>query len=299
MKDKWTLSDIPDLTGKTVVVTGGNKGLGFKCSLELARKGADVVIGCRDKKQGEDAKQKILKEVPVARVTVILLDLLHMKSIEDFVETFKIYFKRLDILLNNAGVVNLESLNRTKEGYEMHMATNHLGHFALTHHLMPLIMASTSPRVVTVSSGSYRFGVIDFNDFDWKKRAYDRGKAYGDSKLANLLFMRELQHRFDQEGIKGISVSAHPGLTGTKRQQTIGIGGGLSKRIASPVSTGVLPLLRAATDPFVVGSSLYGPKYFFRGNPVNQKIRSSATNDDLSRRLWQYTEKLLDIKTCI
>lgn len=295
MSKKWTFEDIPNLKNKVAIITGGNKGLGFRCAKEMAKRGATVIIGCRNPKLGEEAKSKIAKEVKNPKIEVIPLDLLNPSIIESFANTFKKKYQRLDILLNNAGVVNLEKLRRDELGREMHMATNHLGHFALTCHLMPVIKQTKNARVVTVSSGAYRYGVIDFEDFNWTKRTYDRGKAYGDSKLANLLFMHELQNRFDQAGIQAVSLSAHPGLTGTERQQTIGIGGGFSKIMASPVEVGVAPLLRAATEKNIGGKALYGPKHFIWGKPVNQKIKGLGQNDQLSKELWAYSEKLLGI----
>ncbi|MCH4887821.1 SDR family NAD(P)-dependent oxidoreductase [Acidaminobacter sp. JC074] len=299
MAEKWTVENIPDLRGKVAIVTGGNKGLGFLCVKELSKKGASVVIACRSKKLGLDAKKKIQSEVNHAKIQVMELDLLNDQIIETFAKSFIDKYDRLDILLNNAGVVNLNQLRRTKDGQEMHMATNHLGHFKLTGLLIPVIEKTEDARVVTVSSGAYRSGVIDFNDFEWRKRSYNRGKAYGDSKLANILFMRELQYRFNRAGINAVSVSAHPGLTGTDRQQTIGIGGGFSKMIASPVEVGVAPLLRAATEKNIEGGKLFGPKRFIWGPPVAQQIKGLGMDDGLSKELWKYTENLLAFKYSI
>ena len=293
---KWTIEDMPNLKGKIAIVTGGNKGLGYRSTLEFAKHGATVVIGCRDEAQGLIAKDKITKEVPNADIDVIQLDLLDKSVIEKFAHLFIEKYDHLDILLNNAGVVNLEFLRRTEDGREMHMATNHLGHFMLTGLLLPVLKKTDNPRIVTISSGSYKFGVIDFEDFDWKNRPYDRSKCYGDSKLANMLFMRGLQSRFDKAGIEAVSLSAHPGLTGTERQQTMGIGGGLSKMIASPIETGFAPFMMATTYEKLKGKELIGPKYFFRGHPVVNKISGLALDDQLADALWSFSEKITGIQ---
>jgi len=205
------------------------------------------------------------------------------------VERFAKRMDRLDILLNNAGVVNLAELERTPLGHEMHMVTNHYGHYLLTGHLFPLLFATPGARVVTVTSAAYRSGTIDFGDLDWRTRRYSRQKAYGDSKLANLLFTRELQRRLDRTGSTALSLAAHPGLTGTERQQSVGIGGTLARLIASPVAGGVRPQLRAATDPAARKMDFYGPRFGLRGSPRRIRVRDDAGDDALARLLWKVT----------
>ena len=294
----WTTNDIPDLSGQVSVITGGNAGLGFKSCLELARKGAIVVIACRNIERGQAAVDKICNEIPDAKVEVILLDLINRESIERFAEAFTSKYQQLNILMNNGGVVNLERLQRTADGHEMHMATNHLGHFALAGRLAPILLVTPKARVVSLSSGGYRWGKIDFEDFKWKKRPYHRVKSYGDSKLANLLFAYELQNYFDKKGVDAISVSAHPGLTGTERQQSIGIGGAFTRLMAIPVAKGVLPQLRAAIDPTVKPRELYGPKYGFgiSGPPVSQNIKPHALDAHVAKKLWDYSEQLTGVR---
>lgn len=287
----WQLSNIPDLSGKKAIITGGNVGLGFKSALELARKGAAVVIACRRMESGIDAIQRIQQQLPQAEVECIPMDLTDTASIAAFSTAYQERYERLDILLNNAGVVNLEHHQLTKEGHEMHMATNHYGHFILTGHLFKRLCQTEGARVVTVTSGAYRAGEIQFDDLNWQQRTYSRVNAYGDSKLANVLFMHALQTRFDRAGANALSVAAHPGLTATERQQTIGIGGILAKWLASPVSTGVAPQLRAATDPSVRKCTLYGPKYGIRGAATPIEIKPKAKNNTLAEKLWCSTEK--------
>ena len=296
MRKKWTVDNIPDLTGKVAVVTGGNAGLGRKTSLELARRGAQVVIACRSLDKGKVAKDIIRKEVPEAMIETISLDLIDSDSIEMFAKTFRSRHNQLHLLINNAAVVSLERLQRTSAGHEMHMATNHLGHFALTGRLFPLLTATDKARVVTVSSGGHRFGVIDFDDFAWERRKYNRGKAYGDSKLANLLFMLQLQKRFDAVGASAISVAAHPGLTGTERQQSIGVGGLITRWLASPISMGCLPQLFAATDSSVKAGDFYGPRYLIRGYPSLQNRSLKSLDMQVATKLWQVSEELTGVR---
>ena len=226
---RWTLRDIPDLAGRMAVVTGGNAGLGFRSVLELARKRARVVIACRSTEKGNAAASRIRSELPGAQLETVELDLTNPAGIKRFADRVTSRTDRLDILLNNAGVVSLESLQRTAAGHEMHMATNHYGHFLVTGRLFPLLAETDGARVVTLTSGGYRFGTIDFEDLDWRKRPYHPVRSYSDSKLANLLFTRELQRRLDIAGATALSLAAHPGLTRTERQQSSGMGGMLSR----------------------------------------------------------------------
>lgn len=286
---------IPDLTGKTAIVTGGNVGLGFKSTLELSRKGAEVIIACRSAEKGEAAIARIKTELPAARLQVITLDLLDRNSIRRFADQFQQRHTRLDILMNNAGVVNLPELQHTPEGWEMHMATNHLGHFALTGVLAPTLLATEKSRVVTLSSGAYRSGTVDFDDLHWHKRSYSRMSAYGDSKLANLLFAHQLQHYFEQAGTEALSVSAHPGLTATERQQSIGIGGRLARWMASPVTKGCRPQLLAATAPDIQAGDFWGPKFGIWGPPARVNLKPGTVTDTLAQKLWDQSVELTGI----
>lgn len=290
---RWRIKDIPDLTGKVAIVTGGNAGLGLRSALELAKKGANVVIGCRRVDAGKEAVKTIQNAAPGAEIECIQLDLTDLESVYEFANAFNSKFDRLDILINNAAVVNAESLQHTKGGHEIHMATNHYGHFALAKRLFPRLVDTPNARVVTLSSGANRVGEIRFDDMDWRQREYDRVKSYGDSKLANLLFTAALQKRFEEAGSSALSVAAHPGLTATERQQTVGIGGWFTTAIASPVETGVAPQLRAATDPNVKKGEYYGPRFGLRGGPVPAQPKGKAVDAELAEELWQYTENLI------
>ncbi len=296
LEKNWSLASIPNQSGKTVIVTGGNIGLGFKSALELARKGAHVVIACRSLAKGNEAMDRICQEVPGAALEVIQLDLSDRDSIKSFADTFCQSHDSLDILINNAGVVNLETLQRCPEGHEMHMATNHLGHFALTGLLAHKLLSTKNSRVVTLSSGAYKSGEIDFSDFKREIRPYSRVKAYGDSKLANLLFAHQLQKYFQSQNANCISVSAHPGLTGTERQQSIGIGGNLARWLASPVEKGVRPQLLAATSPQVEAGGFYGPRFVAWGAPALLKLEPEIITDELAKELWDYSEQVTAVK---
>ena len=292
----WSLKHIPDLTGKTAIVTGGNTGLGFKTTLELARNGASVVLACRNSEKGEMAIKRLRHSIPKAELSVIPLDLTCDQSIEDFAKQFSHKHSQLDILVNNAAVVNLAQRQTTPEGLEMHMATNHLGHFALTGRLLPTLLSADHARVVTVTSGGYKYGTIDFDDFNWQQRPYHRVKAYGDSKLANLLFSYQLQRYFDSIGANTMSVSAHPGLTGTERQQTIGVGGALSRSLASSVDNGCRSQLLAATAPDIKPQGFYGPRYGIWGSPALHKASPKYLNAALAQQLWDYSENATDVR---
>ena len=188
------------------------------------------------------------------------------------------------------------SLQRTPDGKEMHMATNHLGHFTLTSLLAETLLATPDSRVVTLSSGAYKAGVIDFDDFYWERRPYNRIKSYGDSKLANLLFTKQLQTYFDKKGGNVLAVSAHPGLAASERQQSIGIGGALSRWLVTPLEKGCRSQLMAATSPTANPGDYYGPALGIWGAPVLQKLKLDVINTELAQALWMFSEKETGIK---
>ncbi|WKD48958.1 oxidoreductase [Microbulbifer spongiae] len=291
----WSLSDMPDMSGKEVIVTGGNVGLGFKSSLEMARKGASVTIACRSEVKGKIAVDRILKTVGEGNVQVLPLDLTDLASIKAFSEEFSSSRKSLDIVLANAGVVNLEKHQTVWGGHEAHMATNHYGHFALVGRLWPLLLSTDGSRVVVVSSLAYKQGVIDFDDLTWDKRPYNRMKCYGDSKLANLLFVNSFNRLSTKNNTSVIAVAAHPGLTATECQQSIGIGGKLAKWIASPVERGCLPQLLASSASMVKAGDFYGPKFGLIGSPKQLKLDRKALDESVADRLWDVSEKITQV----
>lgn len=295
MSCKWTTLDMPDLTGKVAIVTGGNAGLGFQSTMELAQAGCRVIIGCRSNKKGLLAKERLQHLVPNADIENLPLDLTDFSSVRQFAYTVLEQYDRLDILLNNAGVVNLSELQHTEQGHEMHFATNHLGHFLLTGCLLPLVKKTVGARVVTVSSGGYKFGEMRFDDLDWKIRPYHRMKSYGDSKLANMLFFRQLHNLFELNGINAQSLAAHPGLTASERQQTQGVGGLLSKWLACPIESGVQPLLRACCDPNCHSGDLIGPRFGIRGRPVKEQLKVTAMDQEVADKLWDYSSHVTEM----
>ncbi|MCG8582687.1 MAG: SDR family NAD(P)-dependent oxidoreductase, partial [Bacteroidales bacterium] len=205
---KWNVQLMPDMEGKVVIVTGGNTGLGYQSCLELARKNATVVIACRSMERGNKAADNIKKILDSStKPDVIQLDLGNFTSIRQFTKIFTSRYNRLDVLMNNAGVVNQKEKGITGEGHETHMGTNYLGHFLLTGLLAGVLIDTDHSRVVTLSSGGYKQGNINFNDLQWDKRAYHRVKSYGDSKLANLLFTFKLQQYFESKGATAMAVS--------------------------------------------------------------------------------------------
>lgn len=289
----WNAKNIPDLTGKIIIITGANRGLGFEVSLQLAKKNATLVIACRNRNKGDQAinriKQILNKDI---NALTIPLDVSDINSVKTFASSFKERFYTLDVLITNAAVVSLKEKQVTASGIEMHMATNHYGNFALLALLYPYLIQTPNSRVVTVSSGSHKFGNLDFNDLNWEKRPYNPSKSYGDSKLANLIFARSLQKKFDNDNSSALSVAAHPGLSATKRQQATGFGGWFSQLLAQPVWKGALPILRAATDPNANALDYYGPRFGISGYPTHAKMDKKAFNLDVAKQLWQKSEQI-------
>lgn len=287
----WDVHLIPDLTGKTIVVTGGNTGLGLQTVQEFAKKGARVIIACRTKSKGEQAISTLKQNFgDHLKLDVLTIDLSDYESIRTFSKNFQEKYTQLHILMNNAGVVNQIHRGETKDGSETHLGINHFGHFLLTGLLSDVLMNTPEARVVTMSSGAYKQGQLNFDDLDWKKRPYNRLKSYGDSKLANLLFSFKLQQFFEAKNVDTIAVSAHPGLSASPRQQTMGIGGWLSKLLASPLTRGSRPQILASTAPFVKALDFYGPKYGIDGPPKLINIKHDQYTQEIADKLWGLSE---------
>jgi len=298
--DKWTVENIPDLSGKVTVVTGANSGLGFESSKEFARKGANVVMACRSMEKGQDAKNKIIEEIPDASAEVMHLDLASLKSVHQFADEFKGKYDRLDILLNNAGIM-FTPYGKTEDGFEIQFGTNHLGHFALTGLLLGLVTKAPKSRVVNVSSIAHSMVVMDFSDLNWEKSRYNTIGAYGRSKLANLLFTYELQRRFESVGINSIAVAAHPGASKTNlARHTNRILYTILLIVAARAraARGALPQIRASVDPEVKGGEYYGPDGFreMRGSPVLVQSNAASHNETDAKKLWEISEELTQIK---
>ena len=303
MADKWTERDIPDQSGRLAVVTGGNSGLGLVTARELARAGAEVIIGSRDLAKGSAAAKEIKSAVPNARVDVLALDLADLSSVRAFASQVSKAHPAIDLLVNNAGVM-APPRRMTVDGFESQIGTNHLGHFALTGLLMDNLLARPEPRVVTVSSTAHRAGRINFDDLNGE-RSYNNWMAYSQSKLANLLFAFELDRRARAAGTALKSIAVHPGYAATNLQ-TAGparfyerIGGQIGNvLVGQSADKGALPTLFAATAHDVQGGEFIGPDGFMeiRGNPKIVKARSAAYDEDVARRLWELSESLTGVR---
>jgi NAD(P)-dependent dehydrogenase (short-subunit alcohol dehydrogenase family) len=301
----WSEADIPDLSGKTIVITGANSGLGYEAAMALAGRGAHVVLACRDQAKGRAAEEQIRARHPRAATSLMALDLSSLADIRRFAEALRAAQPRLDVLMNNAGVMALPQ-RQTADGFEMQFGTNHLGHFALTGLLLDRLMATGGARIVTVSSGAHRMGRIRFDDPNWRQ-GYRKWPAYGQSKLANLLFAYELQRRLAAAGADTISVAAHPGYAATNLQAAGPrmLGSSRLERImelgnslfAQSAAMGTLPQLYAAVAPAVRGGEYYGPSGIGElwGHP--RAVSSSGRSRDVeaARRLWTLSEQLTGV----
>ena len=303
MSDKWTTERIPDQSGRTAVVTGSNSGLGLITARELARAGATVVMACRNTAKGESAAAEIRAEARGAQLEVAALDLGSLDSVQDFAKGFRADNGRLDLLINNAGVM-APPRKETADGFELQFGTNHLGHFALTALLLDAMKDREDARVVTLTSGAHRMGHIDFDDLD-SRRGYSRWRAYGRSKLANLLFALELDRRLRAAGSKVKSVAAHPGYAATNLQSAAApfidrmVMVVTNTVLAQSAEQGALPQLYAATEPGLESGSFVGPDGFQeqRGHP--QLVRPhnrEAYDEEIARRLWEVSEELTGVR---
>ncbi len=294
---KWTADNIQDQGGKTVLVTGANSGLGLEICRVMASKGAQVIMACRNAEKASPALAEIRQLHPGADVKAMILDLAHQQSIREFWKRFRTENERLDILINNAGVLG-PPFTRTIDGYELQMGTNHFGHFTLTGMLLEMILATPDSRIVTVSSSAHNMGRRDFSDPNYEKRRYNRFFAYAQSKLANLWFCYELQRRLVEAGHSTISVAAHPGYTATNLQRFTPFFKLLNPILAQKMDMGALPILYTACEDDVQGSDYFGPDGWreMRGYPRRIKSSKVSTDDDLARRFWVLSE---DITGCM
>ena len=302
MAQHWTAKDIPPLEGKVALVTGANSGLGYYTALELARKGACVIMACRSPERARLALERIQGEVRGAQAEVLALDLASLASIQACAESVESKFGRLDILVNNAGVMAIPR-RVTVDGFEMQFGANHLGHFALTGRLLAAVEAAPAGRVVTVSSLMHQYGKMDFGDLMGEKE-YDPWRAYSQSKLANLLFAYELQRRLAAHHSAARSLAAHPGYAATNLQYVSAEmkgsrlerwGNWLANTLfAQPAARGALPQLYAATAPEAEGGAFTGPDGWGGARGYPKVVRSSARSYDTeaARRLWQISETL-------
>jgi NAD(P)-dependent dehydrogenase (short-subunit alcohol dehydrogenase family) len=298
---KWTADDIPEQDGRTVVVTGANSGLGLRSAEALARKGARVLLACRNAEKAAAALADVEACATTAAPSVVALDLADLASIENAAKEIATRVDRVDVLMNNAGVMAIP-LRRTADGFEMQFGTNHLGHFALTARLLPLLLASEAPRVVSTSSQAHRIGRMRWDDIHWRN-GYSKWRAYGQSKLANLLFTFELDRRAKKAGTPLIAAAAHPGYAATHLQavgpemsnssvmtRLMEMGNGI---FAQSDAQGAWPQLYAATMPDVKGGEYFGPDALFeqKGHPKRVGCTRAARDEAAAARLWTLSER--------
>lgn len=301
---KWTTADIPDLTGKVMIVTGANSGIGLKTAKEFARKGAITILACRSMDKAEAALAEIRAEIPNAQAEIMQLDLASQASVHQFAAAFKAKYDHLDVLVNNAGIM-MVPYGTTEDGFERQFGANHLGHFALTGLLFDLLIHTPGARVVNISSAAHRRGSVDFDNLMYENgEGYAPMEAYGRSKLANLLFTYELQRRFAELGANALATAAHPGISQTNLM------GHMADRwyyklvmLAAPLflqsaAMGALPTLRAAVDPAAQGGEYFGPDGPGErgGYPIMVESSDNAHNEADARRLWQVSEELTGVR---
>jgi NAD(P)-dependent dehydrogenase (short-subunit alcohol dehydrogenase family) len=298
MADGWDASRIPDQAGRVAVVTGANSGLGLVTARELARKGALVVMACRNMDKGRAALADVERAASGPAPELEELDLADLSSVRSFAERFRANHDRLDVLVNNAGVM-APPRRETADGFELQFGTNHLGHFALTKQLLDLMEGREDARVVTLSSNAHKFGRIAFDNLNGDRR-YFRWRAYGQSKLANLLFALELDRRLRARGSTVKSLAAHPGYAATNLQSAAAplvdrlvmqVGNAV---IAQNDEMGALPVLFAATQPGLEGGTYAGPDGHgeHRGHPKVVRPNAAARDEKTARRLWEVSEEL-------
>ncbi|MCE7748777.1 MAG: SDR family NAD(P)-dependent oxidoreductase [Candidatus Heimdallarchaeota archaeon] len=301
-KEKWTKENIPDLKGKTIIITGANSGLGLEITRVLSYKNPTIIMACRNLEKAENAKKSILEKNPKAQLDIIQINLSKLSSVKNFAKKFTEKYSKLDILFNNAGVM-FASKKITEDGLELHMAANHYGHFVLTGLLLNQLSESENARIVSISSMGHRFGKINFKDLNYDKR-YNKTVAYSNSKIANLYFAYELNRKLKETNSSVISIAAHPGWTRTNLQTAGGqiddskgqirFWNFMNKFMSQNVEMGVLPQLRAAFDPDAKGGEYFSPEKFLhlRGYPIIKPSNKRSRNTKIAKQFWEISEKL-------
>lgn len=302
MVEKWTAQNIPDMTGKVIIITGANSGLGYESTLALAKKNGTIIMACRSIDRAQTALDDVKRQIPDADVTIMALDLGNLASVREFADAFKTQYDRLDVLLNNAGIMGT-SFRETPDGFESQFGVNHLGHFALTGLLLETLLKTENSRVVNVSSSLHRQGKMHFDDVHLKNN-YSPWQAYFQSKLANLLFTLALNKRLKDSNT--IVVSAHPGYSATNLQTTTGnpILRFLMEKVMSPLMAqsaemGALSQLYASVMPDVSRRDFYGPHKGMRGYPALEVPSEDARNDADAERLWDLSVEMTGVDYAI
>ncbi|WP_285857038.1 oxidoreductase [Mesobacillus subterraneus] len=290
-----------NLAGNIMIITGANSGIGLEAAKNLAGRGAHLILAVRNEEKGQSAVDHIMNVHHQASVEVMKLDLADLNSIRTFAESFKNKYDSLNTLINNAGVM-IPPYGKTKDGFELQFGSNHLGHFALTGLLLPILKKTPDSRIVTLSSIAHRGAKIDFDNLDGSK-GYKAMKFYGQSKLANLLFARELDNRLKKHGINAISIACHPGISNTNlfklgRSETPGFMKALMKMFFQPAEMGALSTIYAATEDSLKGGEYIGPdgRGNRKGNPVIETPAAEVYNKEIMAELWDVSEKLTGVK---
>jgi len=294
---KWDHTNIPDQNGRVVIVSGATSGLGKEAAQVLAGKGATVVLAIRNREKGNKVAEEIKQSHPEASIEVRELDLASLNTVRTFVKGFKNQYDRLDLLINNAGVM-MCPYAKTEDGFEIQMGVNHLGHFALTGLLMPQLKKTEGSRIVATSSIAHRQGDINFDDLNWEERDYKTGQAYGDSKIANLYFAYELARKLVGNPEAPLVTAAHPGWTSTDLQRHSTFFKILNPIFGQSVERGTLPTLRAATDENAQPGDYFGPAGFMemKGYPTVVDSNERSKDKEKARRLWDMSEELTGIQ---
>ncbi|TKB51850.1 oxidoreductase [Ferrimonas aestuarii] len=289
----WTPAQIEPQQGRVILVTGATSGIGLETARVLAAKGADVIIGARNIPKAEGVIAKIKAQHANAKLHLYPLDLTSLTSVANFTQQVTTHFERLDVLINNAGIMACPE-GRTEDGFELQFGTNHLGHFAMTMGLLPLIKSTEGARVVVLSSLAHYFGKLDLSDLNWRARKYNKNRAYGDSKLSNLYFAYELDRRFKAEGIDVRVTAAHPGWTATELQRHTGLVERLNGWFAQGVEMGAQPTLRAGFDDSAQSGDFFGPSKHFElhGAPVRVSSNKRSMDRNVAQQLWLQSEQL-------
>jgi len=294
---KWTINQVPPQTGRVAIVTGANSGLGYETTLALAKKNVRVVMACRNLQKAEEAKQKILAHYPDAKVKPMKIDTSSLVEVKKFAKHFQSHFDRLDLLINNAGIM-MSPYEITEDGFENQLATNFLGHFALTGRLLPLLKSTSGSRVVSLSSKSYKWAEIQFDDLHFNT-GYSKRKAYGQSKRACLMFAYELQRRLSAAGYNTISVAAHPGLSNTELDRYFPkLIRPLGALFLQSAEKGALPILYASLAEEIHGGEFIGPDGFqeIRGYPTKVEADDYSNDREVAKRLWEVSEDMTQVE---
>lgn len=301
MNNKWSIEQVPSQQGKVAVITGANSGIGYQTALALAKKDAEVILACRNLKKGEEAIANIVNAYPKARIKTMKIDMSSLREVREFADQFQKQYQRLDLLINNAGIM-MSPYRVTEDGFENQLATNYIGHFALTGLLLPLLTGTPGSRVVTLSSLSYKWAQIQLDDLRASKgyfdnsharKGYSRRKAYGQSKRACLVFAYELQRRLAAARYSTLSVAAHPGLSKTNLDQYFpALIRPLGNLFLQSAQKGALPVLYAALEKDIQGGEFIGPDGFqeMRGYPTRVDSDKDSKDKKVAQRLWEASQ---------